>query len=347
MSGKKILVVEDEVMVAMTLEDTLEALGYEVVGTADNGGDAIRLAAGKEPDLILMDIRIRGEIDGIEAAERIAENLDIPVVFLTAHSDEQTLMRALKTQPYGFLIKPFRERELYSNIEMAIHKHRVLKKRAQSEGKVPVSAEAPPVSPPPVRAAAESIDSNTLKGLVFESLGNPVFVMNRDLRIVLYNTKFTELCSLLNIPESIFRLSAEKAGIFPLLGASNDYRGVFIEGRVSTTYHDLMSGDVEHSIKITKIPLKGSSGVMNVMAVIDDVTYEKMLRESGDLYHETAESVIKLSNELKHAIKSHDDPVLNEIADTSDEMVLRFARMDEEWLRIRAAGHEIKNIWER
>ncbi|MBN1432650.1 MAG: response regulator [Methanomicrobiaceae archaeon] len=346
MSGKKILVVEDEVMVAMTLEDTLEALGYEVVGTADNGGDAVRLAIEKEPDLILMDIRIRGDIDGIEAAERIAETLDIPVVFLTAHSDEQTLMRALKTQPYGFLIKPFRERELYSNIEMAIHKHRVLKKRSQTEETAPRHVEAPPFSPPPVRSAATATDSNALKGLVFESLTNPVFVMNRDLKIVLYNNKFTELCSFLNIPESIFRASAEKAGIFPLLGASNDYRGVFIDGRVSTTYHNVMSGDAEHSLKITKIPLKGSSGIMNVMAVIEDVTYEKMLRESGDLYHETAESVIKLSNELKNALKGHDDPVLSEIADTSDEMVLRFARMDEEWLRIRAAGHEIKDIWE-
>lgn len=354
MSGKKILVVEDEVMVAMTLEDTLEALGYEVAGTVDNGTDAIRLAAEKEPDLILMDIRIRGDIDGIETADRIAESMDIPVVFLTAHSDEQTLMRALKTQPYGFLIKPFRERELYSNIEMAIHKHRVLKKRGQTEGAVPVASAAAqaaamvqqPVSHPASEPVAAGMDTGHLKDLVFDALETPVFVVNNKLRIVLYNRKFAELCAFFNISESVFRASAEKAGIFPFFGSTNDFMGVLDGGRSNSSYQEVMKEDTEHSLKITRIPVKEGHAVMNVLAVIEDVTYEKMLKQSSDLYHKTTESVISLSNELKHALKDHEDPALREIADTSDEMVIRFAKMDEEWLRIREEK-DLKKIWEK
>ena len=125
---KRILVVEDEGIVAMTLEDSLFNLGYEVAGTADDSRSAIELAEKEKPDLILMDIRLRGDIDGIETVERINEKMDVPVIFLTAHSDEETLSRMLKTRPYGFLVKPFREKELYANIEAAIARHRVSKK---------------------------------------------------------------------------------------------------------------------------------------------------------------------------------------------------------------------------
>ncbi len=125
---KKILIVEDESIVAMALKDTLQSFGYTVVGTAIRGTDAIRLANETWPDLILMDIRIQGAMDGIETAERINAFYDIPVIFLTAYSDDGTLSRAIKTRSYGFLTKPFNERELYSNIEMAINKHRSYKK---------------------------------------------------------------------------------------------------------------------------------------------------------------------------------------------------------------------------
>lgn len=124
---KRILLVEDEVIVAMTIEESLTSLGYEVIGTVDDGFSAIDLAEKKNPDLILMDIRIQGDLDGIETVEKINENKDIPVIFLTAHSDEETLSRMLKTYPYGFLVKPFREKELYANIEAALARHRTLR----------------------------------------------------------------------------------------------------------------------------------------------------------------------------------------------------------------------------
>lgn len=130
---KRILLVEDEVIVAMTIEDSLVNMGYEVIGTVDNGLSAIELAEKEKPDLILMDVRIHGDIDGIETVERINEKMDIPVIFLTAHSDEGTLSRVLRTKPYGFLIKPFREKELYANIETAILRHRSMREEPEEK----------------------------------------------------------------------------------------------------------------------------------------------------------------------------------------------------------------------
>jgi len=131
LTDRKILIVEDEVIIAMALEDSLRDFGYKIAGRATNGADAIRLAIENEPDLALVDIRLNGEMDGIEAANRICRRLDIPVIFLTAYSDDRTLSRAIKTNPFGYLIKPIRPRELYTSIETAIYKHRALKAEAE------------------------------------------------------------------------------------------------------------------------------------------------------------------------------------------------------------------------
>lgn len=121
--GSRILVVEDEMVISIEISHTLKRLGYTVVGQAITGIDAIRLARELLPDLILMDIRLIGEIDGIEAAARIKEEINRPIIFLSAHSDDITLERAIAVSPSGYLIKPFKDRELYSTIELALHKH--------------------------------------------------------------------------------------------------------------------------------------------------------------------------------------------------------------------------------
>lgn len=121
----RILIVEDEAIIAMELRETLTHLGYTVVGNELRGEDAVRTAGRLRPDVVLMDIRLKGPMDGIEAADRIARRYDIPVIYTTAHSDRETLSRAIRSQPYGYIIKPYNERDLYSNIEMALHKHRV------------------------------------------------------------------------------------------------------------------------------------------------------------------------------------------------------------------------------
>jgi PAS domain S-box-containing protein len=128
MTKKKILIVEDEIVTAMDIEDTLTRHGYEIAGVATNGADAIRIAREKLPDLILMDIRIEGQIDGVEVANEIGLFYEVPIIFLTAYSDDLTISRVIKTKSFSFLLKPFNERELSSNIEMAINKNQVYQK---------------------------------------------------------------------------------------------------------------------------------------------------------------------------------------------------------------------------
>ncbi len=123
MSATSILIVEDEAIVAVDLGDKLQQLGYTLSGTAATGERAIELARQQRPSLVLMDIHLAGAMDGIAAADTIRRELDIPVVFLTAYSDTATLDRAKVTEPFGYVIKPFEERELRSTIEMAIYKH--------------------------------------------------------------------------------------------------------------------------------------------------------------------------------------------------------------------------------
>ncbi|MBN1242402.1 MAG: response regulator [Spirochaetales bacterium] len=122
-SAVRVLVVEDESVVALDARLRLESLGYEVVGIADNAADALALAARENPNLVLMDIRINGETDGVEAAERLRDISDVPVVFATAYADDETLSRAKSSSPYGYIVKPFQERELRIVIELALAKH--------------------------------------------------------------------------------------------------------------------------------------------------------------------------------------------------------------------------------
>lgn len=123
-----VLVVEDEIIVSKDLEQSLIRLGYEVVGTASTGLKAIELANEKEPDIILMDIMLKGEMNGIETADIIGKSLNIPYIYLTAYAEDYTLEKAKQTEPYGYIIKPFKEIDIKTAIEMAVYKHRKNKK---------------------------------------------------------------------------------------------------------------------------------------------------------------------------------------------------------------------------
>jgi diguanylate cyclase (GGDEF)-like protein/PAS domain S-box-containing protein len=135
MSKANILIVEDEQIIAMDIQNSLEDSGYQVVGRTDRGEDAITKAGELHPDVVLMDINIKGEMDGIEAAERIRSQFNLPIIFLTAFSDQATLDRARISEPFGYVLKPFNERELISNIEMALYKHGIERKLRESENK--------------------------------------------------------------------------------------------------------------------------------------------------------------------------------------------------------------------
>jgi diguanylate cyclase (GGDEF)-like protein/PAS domain S-box-containing protein len=134
MAGKtRILIVEDEGVIALELRDRLADMGYEIVGPVPSGQEAIDHARELVPDVVLMDIILAGRMDGIEASEIIKNSLDIPVIFLTAHADERTLQRAKATGPFGYILKPFNERELQVSIEMALYKHQKEKMARERE----------------------------------------------------------------------------------------------------------------------------------------------------------------------------------------------------------------------
>lgn len=124
MSKTNILIVEDESIVAKDIQNSLKKLGYNVVGTASNADAALQLVEEQRPDLILMDIMLKGEKSGIDISEEVKEKYNIPVVFLTAYADASTFGKAKETEPYGYIIKPFKEIDLQTSIEMALFKHK-------------------------------------------------------------------------------------------------------------------------------------------------------------------------------------------------------------------------------
>lgn len=124
MAGETILVVEDEPLVGVELQEWLTDLGYSIPEVVEDGAQVAQAALKHQPDLILMDVRIRGSIDGVEAASQVRQNSDVPIIFLTAYSDPSTVARIAGVSPDGYLLKPFREKELEANVAMALQKRR-------------------------------------------------------------------------------------------------------------------------------------------------------------------------------------------------------------------------------
>lgn len=162
MSIPKILVVEDERIVAKDIQINLEQLGYLVPAVAASGEQAVSKAAETCPDLVLMDINLKGEIDGIEAARQIYTRFNIPVIYLTAYSDDITLERAKLTDPLGYILKPFKARELHATIQMALSKHQMEKKLKENEQWLAAV----------VKSIGDALIATDIKGLV--TFMNPV-----------------------------------------------------------------------------------------------------------------------------------------------------------------------------
>ena len=163
----RILIVEDQKLIAADLENTLRKLEYEVLAAVSSGEKAIATTEELRPDLVLMDIRLRGEMDGIEAAAIIRQRVDVPVIYLTAYADEQTLRRAKITTPFGYVVKPFNERELRAAIEIALYKHQTDSQLAEERAR---------------RRAAEEF-----KRLVETVRDYAIFMLDPDGRITSWN----------------------------------------------------------------------------------------------------------------------------------------------------------------
>jgi PAS domain S-box-containing protein len=132
-SGARILIVEDEAIIALGIERQLKQMGYAVVGLAGSGEDGLRLALAHRPDLVLMDIQLGHGIDGVQAADAIRQSVGVPVVYLTAHSDSATLQRAKLAEPFGYVLKPYEERDLQTAIEIALYRHRMEQRLRENE----------------------------------------------------------------------------------------------------------------------------------------------------------------------------------------------------------------------
>jgi signal transduction histidine kinase len=174
MEPAKILVVEDENIVARDIATSLKRLGYAVPAVASSGEEAVERTVDTDPDLVLMDIVLRGKMDGVQTAQHIHDHFNIPVVYLTAYADEKTLQRAKMTEPFGYMLKPFEERELRSTIEMALCK-------SKTESKLRKSEEA---------------EENLLQSEKLRALGEMVAEVghhfNNFLAIILLNAQFLE-----------------------------------------------------------------------------------------------------------------------------------------------------------
>lgn len=153
-----ILVVEDEGIVARDLSQRLTHLGYRVPAISMTGEDALRQADAIQPDLVLMDINLRGSMDGVETANRLRAKHSLPVIYLTAYSDQSTLERAKQTEPYGYLLKPFVEPELQAAIEVALFKHQ---REKEQQGNLPTNHAA-------VEAAPDAVLVLSLAGVIQE-----------------------------------------------------------------------------------------------------------------------------------------------------------------------------------
>lgn len=161
MSRKSLLIVEDEVLVARDIKSRLLKMGYDVVDIAAKGSEAVEKAITLKPDLVLMDIHLRDEMDGVEAALKIRQTYDVPIIFCTAYSNEHTLERAKISEPYGYVLKPFDNRELEINIEIALYKHRVERDLADT------------------RQRLDATLSNINDGVIAADMGGKIYLFNR------------------------------------------------------------------------------------------------------------------------------------------------------------------------
>jgi two-component system cell cycle sensor histidine kinase/response regulator CckA len=290
--GTRILVVEDDRITADYIRTTLLNFGYSVTSIAATGEDAVRKALADIPDLVLMDILLKGEMDGIEAAGIILSRRSIPIVYLTAHTDATTLERAKKTEPYGYIAKPFDQQDLSSTIEIALHKHK--------------AEEA-------LRSSREWL------AVTLRSIGEGVIVTDRDGRIQFMNPIAETLtgCSLqegIGRPvQSVFRLVEEDTE----RPVEDPVTRVIREGGVSRLVDRTLlaaKDGARRPIMESGAPIRDREGdLIGVVLVIHDVAEKKKMAEE-QIRAQRLESLGTLAGGIAHDFNNLLTGVLGNIA---------------------------------
>ena len=324
MEKEQILIVEDERIVGDDIKMIVQRLGYTVSGIAFSGEEAIKKIEKMQPDLVLMDIVLEGEMSGIDAAEIIRSRFNIPVVYLTAYSDKKTLERAKITEPFGYILKPFEDRDLHSTIEMALYKHKTGNMLMESEEKYRSLAEN----------AHDAIYISTLDGFLY---ANPAFEK-------LTGWKKEDLCSKkFNFWDTVHpddidlireREMARKAG--KKVPPGNEFR--------------ILSKDKVVKIVEANTVNIGKKGDMKEIGILRDITVRKKaeeeLKESLERLQKTFEETI---NALVSALEKrdpytvgHQRRVTNLACAVAKEM--GFSREQINGLRLAGLVHDVGKI---
>jgi PAS domain S-box-containing protein len=266
----RILVVEDESVVAKDIQWSLKGLGYAICGWASSGEEAIQKARDLKPDLVLMDVVLKGEMDGIQACEHIRKNFNIPVIYLTAYADERTLERAKVTEPFGYILKPFEERELHTTVEVALYRHKTEKAIRDKEQWL----------------------STTLR-----SIGEGVITTDTAQNVTFMNS-VAEALTGWQEAKALGRKLSEVFVIHDEVGRVEDHPVAQCQKRkagVGPTVHALMSADGEIVlIEDNAAPIKDEAGgVIGCVLVFRDITDRKQNQELLKKERETFFSILQ------------------------------------------------------
>ena len=321
----RILIVEDQAIIAMTLEETLKRMGYVVIGSVSTADDAIHMAGETRPELVLMDIRLQGAKDGITAAEEINQLYQIPIVYLTAHSDNETLERARKTLPYGYLIKPFRERRLHSTIQIALFKHRLLQKEHEANTGGMSSAVQPIHKLRGEVPAGKTHVSKDFEKMILTVIDTPVFILNTDLRPVYFNTALERL--FLKMGYTTTWLDEEVFQNVPgsYLGSSREYKEVLETKQITRVEKSFMVGDTPKTYVLIRFPLV-EKNTRYVAVILQDITREKGQEQQLLALQANYELLLaRLGETLQDGGK--DNPVIQKISGVVDDMIITLTKL--------------------
>ena len=268
MDKVRILIVEDELIVAEDLKEVIEGLGYQVVGIADTGEKAIAQALELKPDLMLSDIRLHGEMTGIEAAQQIVAQLDLPVVFLSAFADEDTLAKVKEINPYGYLLKPFKEQELRTTIEVVLHKHDIELEMRSLQRQLQRKVEELEQSQVQIRKLSRVVEQSPVSVLMTDTEGVIEYV-NDCFSVITGYTREEVIGENPRILQSGYHVERFYEELWATIKAGGQWRGEFCNRR--------KNGEV-YWVAASISPVRNNRGeVTHFVAIEVDITQEKMI----------------------------------------------------------------------